>query len=79
MGHPEPPTPIHIDNTTAVGIVNSTIKKQKSHAMEMQYFWLLDQEAQKYFNFAYQPGQEYMGDYPLKEHPGGHHVHMRPY
>jgi len=26
MGHPQPATPIHIDNTTAVGIVNSTIK-----------------------------------------------------
>ena len=26
MGHPQPPTPIHVDNTTAVGIVNGTIK-----------------------------------------------------
>ncbi len=47
--------------------------------MEMRYFWLLDREAQKYFNFASQPGQECMGDYPLKEHPGGHHTHVGPY
>jgi hypothetical protein len=46
LGHPQPPTPIHIDNTTAVGIVNNTIKQQRSHAMEMRYFWLLDGEAQ---------------------------------
>ncbi len=26
LGHPQPPTPIHIDNTTTVGIVNNTIK-----------------------------------------------------
>jgi len=26
LGHPQPPTPIHIDNTTAVGIVKNTIK-----------------------------------------------------
>ena len=26
--HPQPPTPIHVDNTTAVGIVNNTIKRQ---------------------------------------------------
>jgi hypothetical protein len=26
LGHPQPPTPIHIDNTTTVGIVNKTIK-----------------------------------------------------
>ncbi len=28
LGHPQPPTPIHIDNTTTVGIVNNTIKCQ---------------------------------------------------
>ena len=26
--HPQPQTPIHIDNTTAVGIVNNSIKRQ---------------------------------------------------
>jgi hypothetical protein len=36
LGHPQPPTPIHINNTTAIGIVNNTIKCQRSHAMEMQ-------------------------------------------
>jgi hypothetical protein len=35
LGHPQTPTPIHIDNTTAVGIVNNTIKQQRSQAMEM--------------------------------------------
>jgi hypothetical protein len=45
LGHPQPPTPIHIDNTTTVGIVNNTIKQQCSHAMGMRYFWLLDGEA----------------------------------
>ena len=28
LGHPQPPTPIHIDNTTTVGIINNTIKLQ---------------------------------------------------
>ena len=28
LGHPQPKTPIHIDNTTAVVIVNNTIKRQ---------------------------------------------------
>ena len=28
MGHPQPPTPINIDNSTAVDIVNNTIKRQ---------------------------------------------------
>ena len=79
LGHPQPPTPIHIDNTTTVGIVNNTIKRQKSRSMEMRYFWLLDQEAQRMFEFIYQPGQENLGDYPTKLHSGDHHQHVRPY
>eukprot|EP00957_Ditylum_brightwellii_P074497 5660510-Ditylum_brightwellii.AAC.1 len=43
MGHPQPPTPLHADNSTVVGIANKTAKQQKSRAMNMQYFWLLDQ------------------------------------
>jgi hypothetical protein len=46
LGHPQSPTPIHIDSTATVGIVNNTIKQQCSQAMEMRYFWLLDGEAQ---------------------------------
>ncbi len=30
MGHPQPPTPVHVDNSTAVGIANDTVKKQRS-------------------------------------------------
>ena len=79
LGHPQPPTPIHVDNTTAIGIVNSTIKRQRSRAMEMRYFWLLDQEVQKQFHFNYHPGQENLGDYPTKHHTGPIHAHVRPY
>ena len=28
LGHKQPPTPIHMDNSTTVGIVNNTIKRQ---------------------------------------------------
>jgi hypothetical protein len=79
LGHPQPPTPIHIDNTTTVGIVNNTIKQQRSHAMEMRYFWLLDGEAQQLFQFYYQPGQENLGNYPSKHHTADIHQYVRPY
>ena len=79
LGHPQPPIPIHIDNTTTVGIVNNTIKRQRSRAMEMRYFWLLDAEAQRLFSFRHQPGQENLGDYHSKNHTGPHHTHVRPY
>ena len=79
FGHPQPPTPVHVDNTTAVGIVNNTIKRQRSRAMEMRYFWLLDQRNNRYFKVYYQPGAENMGDYPSKAHSGAIHTHVRPY
>ena len=79
MGHPQPPTPVHIDNTTAVGIVNGTIKRQRSRAMEMRYFWLLDRQAQLSFAFHYTPGHENLGDYPSKAHTADIHQHVRTY
>ena len=68
-----------MDNTTAIGIVNSTIKRQRSHVMEMRYFWLLDQYAQQIFNFQHPLGQENLVDYPLKHHTGKCHQHVRSY
>jgi hypothetical protein len=32
MGHPQPSTPIQVDNTTAVGFANNTIKQKRSKA-----------------------------------------------
>jgi hypothetical protein len=79
LGHPQPPTPININNTTTVGILNNTIKQQRSCAMEMRHFWLLDVKTQQYFKLYYQPGQENLGDYPSKYHTADIHKHVRPY
>ena len=56
MGFPQPPTPIHIDNSTCIGIVNGTIKCQHSRAMGIDTSGFLVQEAQKYFKFCHHPG-----------------------
>ena len=79
LGHPQPPTPIHTDNTTVTGIVNNTIKRQKSHSMEMKYFWLLDNETQKIFKFYYHPGFENLGDLYTKAKTGKDTIHKRPF
>jgi hypothetical protein len=79
LGHPQPSTPIPIDNTTTLGIINNTIKHQHSSAMEMRYFWLLNGKTQHYFKFYYQPGQENLGNYPSKHHTADIHQHVRPY
>ena len=79
LGHPQPPTPIHVDKTTAVGIINNIINRQQSRAMEMRYFWLLNQYFQKYLGISHRPGQENLGDYATKNHPGTVTHHVRPY
>ena len=79
LGHPQPQTPIYINNTTALGILNNTISRQLYRAMDMRYFWLLDQETNKYFKFYYQPGQENLANYPSKAHTGNIHTHVCPY
>jgi hypothetical protein len=79
LRHPQPPTPIPINNTTTVSIVNNTIKRKWSWAMEMWYFWLLDGEVQKLFHFHYQPGQENLGNYTSKHHSADIHQHVQPY
>ena len=79
LGHPQPLTPIHVDNTTAVGIMNSTIKRQLLRAMNMRYFWLLCQEAQRILNVKYHPGAENLGNYQTKLHNGAHHTRVRPF
>eukprot|EP00804_Cyclotella_cryptica_P006570 CCRYP_021177-RA/>CCRYP_021177-RA protein AED:0.47 eAED:0.47 QI:0/-1/0/1/-1/1/1/0/196 len=78
MGYPQPPTPIHCDNSTTVAIVNISVKQQKSRSMEMRYFWLLDGHINKLFDFQYHPGLENCAKYPSKAHPGGHHLTVRP-
>jgi hypothetical protein len=77
IGHPQPPTPIHINNTTMVGIVDNSIKGRGSQAIEMIYFWLLDGKTQKYF--YHQPGQENLGSYPSKLYTANAHQHVKPY
>jgi hypothetical protein len=42
LNHPQPPTPIQTDNSTATGIVNKTVKLKRSKAMDMRFYWAQD-------------------------------------
>ena len=79
LGYPQPKTPVHCDNATAVGIANNTIKRQCSRAMEMRYFWTSKKEAQDVYSFKWYPGLENLADYQSKHHPGAYHSAVRPY
>jgi hypothetical protein len=40
LGHPQPPTPMETDNTTATGYSNGTIKQKRTKAMDMRFYWI---------------------------------------
>ena len=77
LKHPQPPTPIRTDNTTAQSIINNTAKQRKSRAMDMRYYWLRDRIKQGQFMIYWRPGTENYGDYFTKHHPTAHHQKMR--
>jgi hypothetical protein len=79
LGHPQPKTPIHCNNATAVGIANNTVKQQQSRLMEMRFFWVGDKVAQAMYKLTWHPGLENLADYQNKHHVGSHHVVVRPY
>ena len=45
LGHPQPPTPIQTDNSTASGIANDSIKQKCSKAIDMHFYWIRDPRA----------------------------------
>jgi hypothetical protein len=79
MGHPQPPTLVHCDNSTAVGIANNSVKKQRSRSMEMRFFWVADAVEAGKFDIKYYPGKENLADYQSKHHIGAHHTAVRPW
>jgi hypothetical protein len=42
LGRPPPPTPMAMDNSTATGIANDTIKQRCSKALDMRFYWIRD-------------------------------------
>ena len=78
LGHKQPPTPIQVDNSTAVGFANKTIKHKRSKAIDMRLHWLADRVKQRQFTVFWAPGEKNYADYVTKHHPAPHHQTMRP-
>ena len=57
IGHTQPPTPIHCNNSTAEGITNSTIKRERSRSMKMRHFYICDLFKNKDVQVLCHPGQ----------------------
>mmetsp|Transcript_6798 Transcript_6798/g.12795 ORF Transcript_6798/g.12795 Transcript_6798/m.12795 type:complete len:338 (-) Transcript_6798:2268-3281(-) len=77
MGHPQPPTPLKTNNSTAHGILTSLVKQKRSKAFDMRFYWLKDRIAQQQFHVYWKPGNQNLADYITKHHPPAHHKIMR--
>eukprot|EP00804_Cyclotella_cryptica_P008990 CCRYP_003099-RA/>CCRYP_003099-RA protein AED:0.27 eAED:0.27 QI:0/-1/0/1/-1/1/1/0/583 len=77
LGHPQPPTPIQIDNSTALGVVTNIIQPKRTKAMDMHFHWLHCRENQKQFHTYWRPGTTNLADYVTKHHPTIHHQAVR--
>ena len=78
MGHPQPPTPMQTDNTTALGVITNNIRKKQSKAWDMRMYWLRERETQKQFRFYWRAGPTNKADYETKHHAPSHHQNERP-
>ena len=78
MGHPQPPTPLQTDDSTASSIANDTCKQQRSRAIDMQFHWLRNRVKQKQFNVHWKPAQLNHADCFTKHHAPIHHQRVRP-
>lgn len=57
LGHPQPPTPLRTNNSTADGIINGTIKQKRSKALDMRFYWLKDRASQGQFRIYWKPAR----------------------
>ena len=77
MGHPQPPTPLKTDNTTALSFIKSNIRQKKSKSWDMRYNWLRDRTLQQQFQFYWDKGVHNDADYHSKHHAAKHHLEQR--
>jgi hypothetical protein len=76
--HPQFPTPIQTDNSTAEGMINKKVQPKHTKAMDMQFHWLRDGAVnQQQFRFYWRPGPLNYADYWTKHQPLAHHKLQR--
>ncbi len=73
LGHKQDPIGICTDNTTAFGIVNSSVRQKWSRAMHMRFYWKEDRIKQGQFWVFWAPSDQNKGECFTKHFTGAHH------
>ena len=79
LGHPQPPTPVLVDNSTAVGLANDTVTQRRSRAIDMRFYWVRDRVNQQQYHVYWAPAHHNLADYFTKHHTPSHYRKMRKY
>ena len=77
LGHPQPATPIQVDNSTVDSLANDTIKQKQLKTINMHFYWIRGRTSQGRFLIYWQPGITNLGDYHTKHHSSAHHQLMQ--
>ncbi len=76
-GHPQPPTSMQTDNSTALSVIPSNIQPRQTKAMDMRFYWMRCCEAQSHFRFFWRPGKTNLADYWTKHHCVAQNIDQR--
>lgn len=77
MNHPQPSTPLELDNTTAHGILTKMLISRRSKSIDMRLFWLRDRDNQNQFNIHWNRGTRNTVNYYTKHFLASYHQQMR--
>jgi hypothetical protein len=77
LGHPQPPTSIQTDNSSAAGIANESVKQKRSKAIDMRFYWIRDRVRQGQSFVYWKKGSLNKANYFTKHHPASHHQAIR--
>ena len=77
LGHPQPPTPLKMDNKTTRDIITSLCKPKRSKPWDMRYHWVEDKVNSNELNLHWKPGSNNWTDYFTKHHAPIYHQMMR--
>ena len=78
LGHPQPPTRIKTDNSTANSFVTNNIRQRRSKTWDMRWNWLRDDCTKRQISVYWDSGDNNDADYFTKHHPPKHHQLLRP-
>ena len=78
LGHFQGATLIVTDNECCEVILNNTVKKRRSKAMDMRFYWVKCRIAQGQLKLLWPSGRENIADYFTKMHAQVHHKNTRP-